>query len=450
MIPGKAPFPLMSDSEYPVSTPRIWSVGALCRAIADALEARFNPVAVRGEISGFTRASSGHCYFSLKDETGQLRCAMFKRAASLLDFRPGDGELVEVRGRLGVYEPRGDLQLIVESMGRAGQGALFEQFLKLKVRLEGEGLFDPARKRSLPPMPRGIGVVTSLGAAALHDVVTALQRRVPHIPVIVAPASVQGGNAAAELVQALLNLYQLAPGGQGQEAGWVVDVILLVRGGGSMEDLWAFNDERLARTLAQSPVPVVSGVGHETDFTIADFVVDLRAPAPTAAAELVAQPLSVCQGTLELAQARLRDALTRRLDSQCQRLDTLAARLGRPSVMAARQQQTLASTAQRLRFAVRHAMRQQGRDLQLLDTRLPQQVQRALEGVCHRLDRAALRLGLLDPTLVLQRGYAWVSDRHGQAVTRVRELVVGQALQVHLTDGQAGVQVTGLHEKGPL
>jgi exodeoxyribonuclease VII large subunit len=451
-IPREAPFLLMSDSEYPVSTLRIWQVGALCRAIADALEARFNPVAVRGEISGFSRASSGHCYFSLKDETGQIRCAMFKRAASLLDFSPRDGELVEVRGRLGVYEPRGDLQLIVESMGRAGQGALFEQFLKLKARLEGEGLFDAARKRSLPVMPRGIGVVTSLGAAALHDVVTALQRRVPHIPVVVAPASVQGASAPAELVRALSDLYQLAPAGQGQAVGLamdsgrlprpVVDVILLVRGGGSMEDLWAFNDERLARTLVQSPVPIVCGVGHETDFTIADFVADLRAPTPTAAAELVAQPRSVWLGALELVQVRLREALTRRLDSQSQRLDALAARLGRPSAMAARQRLTLASHAQRLRFAVSHAMRQQERDVQLLETNLPRQVLRGRDGARQRLDRAALRLGLLDPSLVLQRGYAWLADEKGHAITRVSQTFAGQAVQATLADGKVDLTVS--------
>ncbi|MDE2419474.1 MAG: exodeoxyribonuclease VII large subunit, partial [Burkholderiales bacterium] len=264
---------------------RVWQVGALCRAIADALDGRFNPVTVSGEISGFSRAASGHCYFVLKDESGQLRCAMFRRAASLLNFSPKDGERVEIRGRLGVYEPRGELQLIVESMSRAGQGTLFEQFLQLKEKLEREGLFDPQRKRALPAMPRGIGVVTSLGAAALHDVVTALQRRVPHISVVLAPASVQGDGAPRELVDALQSLYALV-GDSGQAVH--IDVVLLVRGGGSMDDLWAFNDEQLARTIAASPVPVVSGVGHETDFTIADFVADLRAPTPTAAAELVA------------------------------------------------------------------------------------------------------------------------------------------------------------------
>ena len=203
-------------------TPRIWQVGALCRAVADALQARFNPVAVQGEISGFTRASSGHCYFTLKDEQGQLRCAMFKRAAQMLDFQPRDGDQVTLQGRLGVYEPRGELQLIVESLRRAGQGALFEQFLRIKAKLEAQGLFAPERKRAIPTRPRHIGVVTSLGAAALHDVATALQRRVPHIAVTIAPASVQGAQAPASLVQALELLAR-----QPQ-----IDVILLVRGGG--------------------------------------------------------------------------------------------------------------------------------------------------------------------------------------------------------------------------
>lgn len=427
----------MSEFEHPAGTPRIWQVGALCRAIADALDARFNPVAVRGELSGFSRAASGHCYFALKDESGQIRCAMFRRAASLLDFAPRDGELVEVRGRLGVYEPRGDLQLIVESMSRAGQGALFEQFLRLKAKLEAEGLFDAARKRDLPVMPRGIGVVTSLGAAALHDVVTALQRRVPHIPVIVAPASVQGAGAPAELVAALQQLYRLAE--QGTPA---LDVILLVRGGGSMEDLWAFNDERLARTLVQSPVPVVCGVGHETDFTMADFVADLRAPTPTAAAELVAEPRAVWLGALELLQERLRDAMEQYLDRQSQRLDLAASRLGRPSGLVARQRLTLSTQAQRLRFAATHALTRRQRDLQQLGSAWPQAVQRGLQTQQQRLERAGLRLQLLDPSLVLQRGYAWLSDEEGRTITRVGQTHAGQALQATLADGKVDLTVT--------
>ena len=318
----------MFDKQNPVAAPRIWEVGALCRAIADALEARFNPVAVRGEITGFSRASSGHCYFSIKDAQGQLRCAMFRRAAGLLDFSPRDGELVEVRGRLGVYEARGDLQFIVESMQRAGQGALFEQFLRLKAQLDAEGLFDATRKRPLPLLPRGIGLVTSPGAAALHDVVTALRRRVPHIPVVLVPAQVQGAAAPASLVLALSKLYLLAQAGQAGQApeasmneGPPIDVILLVRGGGSIEDLWAFNDERLARTIVQSPVPLVCGVGHETDFTIADFCADLRAPTPTAAAELVAQPRDVWLGALGLLAGRIEDGVQRQLDLRHQRLE---------------------------------------------------------------------------------------------------------------------------------
>ncbi len=201
------------DALVPGAAPRVWDVGALCRAVGDALQARFNPVAVRGELTGFSRASSGHCYFSIKDAQGQIRCAMFRRAASLMDFTPRDGELVELRGRLGVYEQRGDLQLVVESLQRAGQGALFEQFLRLKARLEAEGLFDPARKRALALLPRGIGLVTSPGAAALHDVVTALRRRLPHVPVVLAPALVQGANAAPSMVAALQALYALAQTG---------------------------------------------------------------------------------------------------------------------------------------------------------------------------------------------------------------------------------------------
>lgn len=432
----------MSEFDKPVGTPRIWPVGALCRAVADALDARFNPVAVRGEISGFSRASSGHCYFALKDESGQIRCAMFRRAAGLLDFAPRDGELVEVRGRLGVYEPRGDLQLIVESMSRAGQGALFDQFLKLKAKLEAEGLFDAARKRPLPASPRGIGLVTSLGAAALHDVVTALQRRVPHIPVFVAPAAVQGAAAPAELVAALQQLYGLAKQGNPP-----LDVILLVRGGGSMEDLWAFNDERLARTLAQSPVPVVSGVGHETDFTIADFVADLRAPTPTAAAELVAEARSVWLGALDQLQARLSDALEQQLDRQSQRLDLAASRLGRPSGLVARQRLTLSAQAQRLRYAATHALTQRQHGLQQLGKAWPQSTQRGLQTQQQRLERAGLRLQLLDPTLVLQRGYAWVSNERHEAVTRARGLTPGQALHLHFAKGEADVSVTAVWDK---
>ncbi|WP_233248924.1 exodeoxyribonuclease VII large subunit [Limnohabitans sp. JirII-29] len=417
-------------------TPRIWAVGALCRAIADALEARFNPVAVRGEISGFTRASSGHCYFSLKDAQGQLRCAMFKRAAQLLDFSPADGELVELRGRLGVYEPRGELQLIVENMRRAGQGAWFEQFLRLKAKLEAEGLFSVDRKRAIASQPRCIGVVTSLGAAALHDVATALQRRVPHIAVLLAPSPVQGPEAAPGLVRAIQALIE-----QPQ-----MDVILLVRGGGSMEDLWAFNDEALARTIAQSPVPVIAGLGHETDFTIADFCADLRAPTPTAAAELCATSRQELLDNLQAWANVIQTLMGRQLDTQTQRLDRAQARLGRPSQGLTHEKMQLLGMQQRLQTGLQNHLQRQQHAL----TNLANSFNRSLEQAPHqareRLQRAALRLELLDPKLVLQRGFAWLSNTDGRAVTSVKQTQIGQPLQATLADGVVELQVTASRE----
>ena len=424
----------MSGTPAPALAPRIWQVGALCRAIADALEARFNPVAVRGEISGFSRATSGHCYFSLKDADGQVRCAMFRRAAGLLDFVPRDGDSVEVLGRLDVYGPRGDLQLIVESLSRAGQGALFEQFLRLKARLEAEGLFESSRKRPLPPLPRGIGLVTSPGAAALHDVVTCLTRRVPHIPVVLAPAAVQGSQAPADLVRALKGLYPLAAAG-------AIDVILLVRGGGSIEDLWAFNDEDLARTVAQSPVPVISGVGHETDFTIADFVADLRAPTPTAAAELAATARSEWLATLGQAAEQLRTIAGRRLDGDSQRIDVAASRLGRPSARIGTQQLRIAGAAHRLRYGVVARLQAGQAGLPGRRTALAAALTTRLRRLHEGLERHRLRLDLLDPRLVLQRGYALLSDLDGIAITSAGQTRTGQPLRATLADGEVDLTV---------
>ncbi|MBA4330007.1 MAG: exodeoxyribonuclease VII large subunit [Polaromonas sp.] len=411
---------------------RIWPVGSLLRAIADSLEARFNPVAVQGEVIGFSRAASGHCYFSLKDEQGQIRCAMFRRAAGLLDFVPRDGQAVEVRGRLGVYEPRGELQLIVEAMQQAGQGNLFERFVQLKNKLEAEGLFDAGRKRALPLLPKAVGVVTSLGAAALHDVVTALQRRAPHIPVVIYPASVQGAQAPAELRQALRLAYQRAE----------VDVLLLVRGGGAMEDLWAFNDEELARLIVASPMPVVCGVGHETDFTIAEFCADLRAPTPTAAAELCAQPQKVWLGELDDLQDRLHYGVERQLQASNQRLDWAAARVSRPSHLVTRQQARLAGHAQGLRHAVQTGIQREKNALQALSLAFPQALAQALTQQQRRLERAQLRLAPLDPKLVLQRGYAWLADMQGQAVTHAADTAPGQALRATLADGEVDLTVS--------
>jgi exodeoxyribonuclease VII large subunit len=424
----------------------VWEVGALCRAIADALQARFNPVTVRGEITGFSRAASGHCYFSIKDAQGQIRCAMFRRAAMQLDFSPRDGELVELRGKLGVYEQRGDLQLIVDSLQRAGQGAWFEQFLRLKAQLQAEGLFDAERKRGLPAMPRGIGLVTSLGAAALHDVVTALRRRVPHIPVVLVPALVQGASAPQSLRDALSQLYRMAePESGAHKSAPVIDVILLVRGGGSIEDLWAFNDEQLARLIVQSPVPLVSGVGHETDFTIADFCADLRAPTPTAAAELVSLPRDSWLAQLAQEAQRLQAGAQRHLDRQQQRLDHASQRLGRPSGQLGRNQLQLARSAQRLRHAMQLRLQRQQHVQQQLARQIPQGLQRGLEAQQRRLERAALRLELLDPRHALQRGYALLTDAKGRAVTRVAQARPGEALRASLSDGD--IDLTVIHPR---
>ena len=442
--PRYAAFLLMTESKLPVFSTQIWQVGALCRAIADALDARFNPVAVCGEVAGFARASSGHCYLTLKDDTGQIRCAMFRRAALLLDFSPRDGEMVEVRGHLGVYGPRGDLQLVIESMRRAGQGALFEQFLKVKAKLEAEGLFDAARKRPLPLMPRGIGVVTSLGAAALHDVATALQRRVPHIPVVLASASVQGAGAATEIRQALLDLYGLCAANQidGQAANSItIDVILLVRGGGSMEDLAAFNDESLVRTVAASPVPVISGIGHETDFTIADFCADLRAPTPTAAAELVAQPAAVWLGLAQRMREGLQAASTRYIDTLHQRLDAAAQRMGRPSELSTYARVALAAHSRQLNASVQHGVLRKSQNLQLLKLNHSESTRRSLLQRREQLERLSLRLDLLDPSLVLQRGYAWLEDSQGRAIASARQTQPGQALRATLADGTVDLTV---------
>ncbi len=432
-----------------------WTVSALCRAVADTLEMRFNPVTVRGEISGFSRAASGHCYFTIKDDTGQIRCAMFRRAASLVDFLPRDGELVEVRGRLGVYEARGDLQLIVESMQKAGQGALFEQFLRLKAKLESEGLFDPVHKRALTAQPRAIGVVTSSGAAAWHDVMTALQRRVPHIPVLMVPALVQGAGAAATLGEALLNLYTFTA--EDNPLCPPVDVILLVRGGGSMEDLWSFNDENLARVIAQSPVPLICGVGHETDFTIADFVADVRAPTPTAAAEMAATDRSAGLEFLRVLEHRLKRGLLRQQDRQAQQLDNLAARwwaglarqqdrqalrltaiaarLSRPQALLGEHRQWLDQLAHRLHASVQSDLRGNVHRLERLNDRLAYSRGQQVAQRVQRLARAELRLSSVDPHRVLERGYAWLSDDKGQALTHAGQFQPDQIVQATLSDG---------------
>ena len=417
----------------PVHNAGEYSVSEISMALKRTVEDAFGFVRVRGEISGYRGPhSSGHAYFSLKDDRARIEAVIWKMTFSRLKFRPEEGMEVIASGKLTTYPGSSKYQIVIDSLEPAGAGALMALLEERKRRLAAEGLFDAARKRSLPTLPRAIGLVTSLGAAALHDVVTALRRRVPHIPVVLAPAAVQGAAAPAELVRALRSLFALE---------MPIDVILLVRGGGSIEDLWAFNDEALARTIVQSPVPVVSGVGHETDFTIADFCADLRAPTPTAAAELVSAPRDVWLGALELSEQKLRDALDERLDALGQRLDLASGRLGRPSTAVLRQQLRLTHEAQRLRYAVaaqhaRLAQREQNaRQSWPSAWRSPLQLQN------DRLDRLAARLRLLDPALVLQRGYAWLTDAQGRAITQTAQARPGDALRARLADGSIDLTV---------
>jgi len=417
------------------AAPPVWAVGPLMRAIADALATRFNPVTVRGELSGFARAASGHCYFSLKDEGGQIRCAMFRRAVDQLSFEPRDGQLVQARGRLDVYGPRGDLQLIVDGLRVAGQGNLFEQFLRLKARLEAEGLFDAARKRPLPQQPRALGLVTSLGAAALRDVATALSRRVPHLPVLLFPASVQGAGAPQELVQALEAAFQR------HHTHGDVDVLLMVRGGGSLEDLWAFNDEQVVRAVTRAPMPVICGVGHETDFTLSDFAADLRAPTPTAAAELCAPAREQRLGELDYLAERLAQSVQDGVGRRAQRLDLLAQRLGRPSSRVSGAAQQLVEFQHRLHAGVRLGLQRGQARMDTLGVAMPEAMRRAMMGHRQRLSGASTALSMLDPALVLQRGYALLTDKEGQVVTRVGQVQPGQDLHARLSDGQVDLIV---------
>ncbi|MCW5663936.1 MAG: exodeoxyribonuclease VII large subunit [Piscinibacter sp.] len=415
----------------------VWSVAGLVQAIADTLGARFAACGVRGEIASFSRAASGHCYFSLKDADGAaalIRCAMFRRAAGLLDFVPGEGQLVELRGRLAVYEPRGELQFVVESMQRAGAGALYEQFLRLQARLAAEGLFDPVRKRPIAAFPHRLGVVTSLAAAALRDVLTTLARRSPQVEVIVYPSPVQGADAPAALVQALETAGRRAE----------VDTLLLCRGGGSLEDLWAFNDERVVRAVAASPIPLVCGVGHETDVTLADLAADLRAPTPTAAAELAAPEAAACREQLGMLARRAQRRVRSQLDLQAQRLDTLALRLARPAEGLRRREAELVLLGTRLARAARRVLERSDDRLQQLGARLAR-----AGGVLRRTEAQRLaalddRLRALDPQHVLERGYAWLADTQGRVVGSVARLAPGDALEATLADGHATLQVEAI------
>lgn len=409
---------------------RALSVAALLLAASDALQFRLGAVAVRGELSGFSRASSGHCYFALKDADGAnavLRCAMFRRAASLLDFSPRDGQQVEVRGRIGIYEPRGELQCVVEAMLPLGAGSLYELFLRQKAKLEAAGLFDTARKRAVAANPLAIGIISSTAGAALHDVLTTLARRAPHVRVIVYPSVVQGAEAPASLVQALQRAGRRAE----------VDTVILCRGGGSIEDLWAFNDEAVVRAIAACPLPVVCGVGHETDITLADLAADLRAPTPTAAAELAAPLRDELLQTIEQWARRLTRAQRQRIDRAMQGLDLLSSRFAHAVTTLRPQRQRLDLLAHRSRAALAQRLRSAQQSLAHVAQRWQRASTTGLERHSARLSGLADRLALLDPQQVLSRGYALIESESGQVVVAPSQLRAGERLTISLAQGQA-------------
>ncbi|HTP97255.1 MAG TPA: exodeoxyribonuclease VII large subunit [Burkholderiales bacterium] len=434
-------------------TAAVISVSELNRMAKSAIEQALPLAWIGGEVSNFVRAASGHCYFSLKDAAAQVRCVMFRNRFQLLDWQPGDGMQVEVRALPTLYEARGEFQLNVEAMRRSGLGALYAAFERLKAKLAQEGLFDARRKRPLPPFPRCIGIVTSPAAAALRDVLTVLRRRMPSLPVVIYPAPVQGEGAGARLAAAV------AAAGARREC----DVLIVCRGGGSLEDLWAFNDEALARAIHACPVPVVSGVGHETDFTIADFVADARAPTPTAAAQLACPDRAELAERTALMLRRLRRDMRRALEDRMQQLDHLSRRLTHPAARLVTQRTNLEHLATRLATGLRHGVATSRRDLVELarrlrasspDTGTLQQEQqewaqrlrvaysRGMQERATRLAALQANLAHLNPRAVLERGYGIVRAADGTIVRDGARLAGGDLVGLTFARGWAKARVT--------
>lgn len=429
------------------------TVSALNRAVSGLLQRSFPLVRVRGEIANLTRAASGHWYFALKDDQAQARCVMFRARNQLLGWMPRDGDEVEVGAVVSLYETRGEFQLSIESMRRAGQGRLFEEFLRLKAQLAADGLFGSERKRALPRIPRRVAVVTSMQAAALSDVVTALCRRAPYVGIIIYPVTVQGVAAAGPIAAMLRKVSRRA-------AGDGVDVVLLVRGGGSIEDLWAFNEEAVARAIVSCTVPVVVGVGHESDITIADFAADLRAPTPTAAAELVAPAGAVLQADIERWMRQLQRLQVLRVQAFAQRLDYAQRALAKPRMPILALDHRIRSLLSRVVGELRHALnahRTQFATLrgQLLGWRrtrfvvepservasLTAYVSRSVNLHSTRLTALTARLHAIDPHAVLARGYAIAFGPDGRAVSDAAQLQSNDELRLLFARGRAQVQV---------
>ena len=431
------------------------SVSILTRLAREQLEKAFPLCWVAGEISNLTFAASGHVYFSLKDATSQVRCVMFRNKAQLLGWRPENGQKIEARVLVTLYEARGDFQLMVETMRRSGVGNLYEQFIRLKERLEREGLFDLANKRALPAYPRTLGIVTSPQAAALQDVLTTLRRRAPNLRVILYPTPVQGDDAGTRIADALRAANDHAQ----------CDVLILCRGGGSIEDLWAFNEEIVARALRDSHIPVICGVGHETDVTIADYAADRRAPTPTAAAEIAAPDRRALLDALSNHAMAISRLFVRRLRDREQRLDWLATRLMSPSERLRRSREQLDLLERRINHALTHSVQrrhdrlsaiaqqltfrrpnpaQQRQSLADFERRLRTNVQHRLDHHESRLLRLASSLAHLDPESILTRGYSIVRDHAGQIVRDARQLEPNDAVSVLFASGRADATITSV------
>ena len=448
----------MLDLAATAAGPRVLSVAELNRLARAALEQHLPLCWVAGEISNFKRYDSGHCYFTLKDETAQVECVMFRQKAMLLGWQPESGMQVEVRACATLYEARGKYQITVENMRRAGLGALYEAFERLKARLQREGLFDPARKRALPRFPRRLGIVTSPKAAALRDVLTILERRAPGVRIVIYPTPVQGEGAAARIAEAVRVAAARAE----------CDALIVCRGGGSIEDLWAYNDEQLARAIHACPIPIVSGVGHETDFTIVDFVADVRAPTPTAAAQLASPDrLEMCEQLRQL-EMRFGRMMKRSLEDRMQRLDYLSRCLVHPGDRLRNQVQHLTHLANRLcggwkRYAeartwatrrAAHELDARRPDIEHLDRRCADLVRRLGDSLHVRLDRAGTRLTALEshlkhlnPQLVLERGYSIAADASGNIVRDAGTLESGDELHVTFARGAVRARVEDLDAK---
>jgi exodeoxyribonuclease VII large subunit len=437
---------------------RVLRVAELSYAIKKLLESEVPLLWVRGEISNLVKAASGHFYFSLKDDQAQVRCVMFRHKNQLLSNPVTNGQQVEVLAVATLYEQRGDFQLTVEQMRPAGLGVLYEQFAQLKQKLESEGLFAAGRKRALPAFPRRIGIITSPQAAALRDVLTTLKLRLPGVPVILYPAPVQGTGSAEKIAAAIVAANQRAE----------CDVLIVCRGGGSIEDLCAFNEEVVARAMAASAIPIVSGVGHETDFTIADFAADERAPTPTAAAQRVAPDRHALLRSLRDTAQHLERAQRNRLQNAMQAVDYLQRRLVHPAQQLQRQTQHLNQLQQRLQRALAYRRQQQQWQWQSLAQRLraagsdfarlrdqqanlAQRLTKAMRTAqaqrTGRTDNLAQHLILLDPKRVLARGYSLVQDANGGVVSDANQLEIDAELKVTFAKGWARAEVK---ERGEL